>query len=103
MNNNNNNKEGQMTHRLNTQYFSFEGKTFQKGVSSYAYVDARFILLNAKKIQVSQVDKSGMINIMDISDVCVSVAIDLLSDHSNRILVNKLGSALGCIIYLGGE
>ena len=101
--NNNNNKEGQMAHRLQTRTFDFDGTTYKKGVDTYGFMDAVKIIHHSKKIQTSQVDKSGMINIMDISDVHKSVAIDVLSANSNRILVNKLGSALGCIIYLGGE
>ena len=101
--NNNNNKEGQMTHRLNTQYFDFKGQTFKKGVDNYAYVSAKFIVDNSKKIQLSYVDKYYMIHNVNLS---VEEATDWIEDRRNtpyRILVNKHGSALGCIIYLGGE
>ena len=101
--NNNNNKEGQMAHKLQTRTFDFDGTTYKKGVDTYGFMDAVKIIHHSKKIQTSQVDKTGLVSFMDISNVNKSVAIDLLSANSNRILVNKLGSALGCIIYLGAQ
>ena len=101
--NNNNNKEGQMAHRLQTRTFDFKGTTYKKGVDTYGFMDAVRIIRHSKKIQTSQVDKTGLVSFMDISDVNKWVAIDLLNSNSNRILVNKLGSALGCIIYLGAQ
>jgi len=88
-----------MTHNLNTQYFSFEGKTFKKGVSSYAYVDALFILQNANLVKISYVDDNA--KIVHHQDVTIKQAKQHITNHSNRILVNKRGTALGCIIYLG--
>tara|TARA_R100000329_G_scaffold142237_1_gene125533 strand:- start:208 stop:510 length:303 start_codon:yes stop_codon:yes gene_type:complete len=100
MNNNNNNKEGQMAHKLQTRTFDFDGTTYKKGVDTYGFMDAVRIIFNSKKIQSSFIDKNGM---LEFSDVSKSDAVDLLSAHSNRILVNKHGSALGCIIYLGAQ
>ena len=99
MNNNNNNKEGQMTHRLNTQTFTFGKNTFTRGVSSYDYNTAYGVIIKAIKIQLSYVDKSGFIQ---FETVGADVAFENLK-KSNRMLVNKIGSALGCIIYLGAE
>ena len=97
---NNNNKEGQMAHKLQTRTFDFEGNTYKKGVDTYGFLSAVRIIHNSKKIQVSYVDKYYIIHNKDVSK---SNAVDLLSAKSNRILVNKLGSALGCIIYLGAQ
>jgi hypothetical protein len=101
--NNNNNKEGQMTHRLNTQTFDFKGQTFKKGVDNYAYVSAKFIVDNSEKIQFSYVDKYYMIHNDDVSVETANAWIDDKRNTPYRILVNRRGSALGCIIYLGGE
>lgn len=91
--------EAKMTHNLQTQTFDYEGKTFKKGVDTYAYVDALFILQNANLVQISFVDDNA--KMVHHQDVTISQAKQHITNHSNRILVNKRGNALGCIIYLG--
>ena len=97
--NNNNNKEGQMTHRLQTQTFNFRGTNYKKGIDTYDFQGAWNIVSWCDKIQISFIDSKNMIQIEDVN---IHTAYQKLQD-SNRILVNKLGSALGCIIYLGAE
>jgi len=85
-----------MTHNLNTQTFSFEGKTFKKGVDSYNFSDAMFIIERSEKTLISYVDDNKKI----VHHGEIPNPADYLEDD-NRILVSKRGKALGCIIYLG--
>lgn len=87
-----------MTHNLQTQTFNFDGKTFKKGVDSYNYSDAMFIVEHSEKILISYVDDNKKI----IHHGEVPFPTDYLEDN-NRILVSKRGDSLGCIIYLGAQ
>lgn len=97
--NNNNNKEGQMAHKVQTRTFTFGKYTFTKGVNSYDYNTAYGVIIKAIKVQLSYVDKNGFVQ---FETVGADIAVQNLK-KSNRMLVNKLGSALGCIIYLGAQ
>jgi|TARA_R100000482_G_scaffold112307_1_gene54835 hypothetical protein len=90
--------EAKMTHNLQTQTFNFDGKTFKKGVDSYNYSDAMFIVERSEKTLISYVDDDKKI----IHHGEISNPAEYLEDN-NRILVSKRGNALGCIIYLGNN
>ena len=85
-----------MTHNLQTQTFTFEGKTFKKGVDTYTHKESIFIIDNSSKVLISYVDDDKKI----IHHGAISNPSKYL-DYQNRILVSKRGNALGCIIYLG--
>ena len=93
--NNNNNKEGQMTHRLITQTFTFLDKVYKKGVDTYTKEDAFTILKNSKTIMLSWVD-NGKIITKPFTDRDAYYH----CGESARILVNKCGNKLYSIIYL---
>ena len=88
--------EAKMTHNLQTQTFTFEGKTFKKGVDTYNHSDAKFIIEHSEKTLISYVDDNKKI----IHHGELPNPSEYL-DYQNRILVSKRGNALGCIIYLG--
>ena len=91
--------EAKMAHNLNTQTFSFRGRTFKKGVDTYTHEESLWIIARSEKTLISYVDDNKKV----IYHGELPNPRNYLDSVWNRILVGKRGKGLGCIIYLGAK
>lgn len=87
-----------MTNKSNNQFFSYDDKTYKKGIQNYAYVDALFLIRNSIKLQLSY--KGHFFGRTYFENVCFENAKSWLKDHSNKISVKKVGRDIESIVYI---
>jgi len=85
-----------MAHKVKIQTINYKGAIYNKGLNSYNYNTALYLLNNCKKIVISAYNDEGI----HANEFNPSDDISRFLGSKNRIWLNKCGQDLYALLYV---